>query len=262
VTDFSDGTLYFASEPVVADLDNNGLAEVIFTSWPQKGSYKTGKLYIVDHHGSLLHAVSLPPAYGSPSWNGGLPAPTLADIDGDPGLEVVVNTAHSGLVAYDLPGTTQARILWGTGRGNYQRSGSILQGNLHGSGKSADRLLVSPGDILHYTITLRNPGPTLDSVIMTDTLPSQVSFAGSLTATSGSVLETGGVVTWQGAVTGGTPVVIQFDAEVDAGISASQAIINAAEISDGAGDIIHLQVVTFVDGYLLHLPQIIYNTPP
>ncbi|KPK04025.1 MAG: hypothetical protein AMJ56_18175, partial [Anaerolineae bacterium SG8_19] len=25
----------FASEPVVADLDNDGLAEVIFTSWPE-----------------------------------------------------------------------------------------------------------------------------------------------------------------------------------------------------------------------------------
>jgi hypothetical protein len=36
----------------------------------------------------------------------------------------VLNTAHSGFVAYDLPGATGARILWGTGRGSYLRDGN------------------------------------------------------------------------------------------------------------------------------------------
>lgn len=54
-------------------------------------------------------------------------APTLADLDTGDDLEVVLNTAHSGVVAYDLPGTEKARILWGTGRGNHQRTGSLLQ---------------------------------------------------------------------------------------------------------------------------------------
>ena len=52
-------------------------------------------------------------------------APTLADIDGDVDLEVVLNTAHSGIVAQDLPGTAGAHILWGTGRGNYWRDGYL-----------------------------------------------------------------------------------------------------------------------------------------
>jgi hypothetical protein len=68
--------------------------------------------------------INLPAAY-SGEWNGALAAPTLADIDGDPDLEVVLNTAHSGFVAYDLPGTAGAQILWGTGRGNYWRDGYI-----------------------------------------------------------------------------------------------------------------------------------------
>jgi hypothetical protein len=68
--------------------------------------------------------VDLPPAF-SGNWNGALAAPTLADIDGDPDLEVVLNTAHSGLIAYDLPGTTGAKILWGTGRGSYWRNGYL-----------------------------------------------------------------------------------------------------------------------------------------
>jgi hypothetical protein len=119
----AEGIHRFGSEPVVADLDNDGYAEVIFTSWTQKGSHATGKLHILDYMGNLLHAVNLPQAFGSDNWNGALAAPTLADIDGDGELEVVVNTAHSGVVAYDLPGTSNARVLWGTGRGSYLREG-------------------------------------------------------------------------------------------------------------------------------------------
>ena len=109
--------LRFASEPVVADLDNDGHAEVIFTTWTEKGSGQTGRLHIVDYLGNRLHAVDLPGAHGSATWNGGLAAPTLANIDGDDDLEAVVNTAHSGVVAFDLPGTSQAKIQWGTGKG-------------------------------------------------------------------------------------------------------------------------------------------------
>jgi hypothetical protein len=96
----------------------------------QKGSGKTGKLHILDWQGQPLHEVALPAAFGTEDWNGALAAPTLANIDADPDLEVVLNTAHSGFVAYDLPGTARARILWGTGRGNYQRTGTAVPGPL------------------------------------------------------------------------------------------------------------------------------------
>ena len=119
----AEGIYRFASEPVVADLDNDGYAEIIFASWVEKGSSSTGKLHIVNYLGSPLYELDLPAAH-SGDWNGTLAAPTLADIDGDSDLELVLNTAHSGLVAYDLPGTSNARILWRTGRGSYQRIGS------------------------------------------------------------------------------------------------------------------------------------------
>jgi hypothetical protein len=122
----ADGFYRFASEPVVADLDNDGHAEIIFGSWVQKGTGHTGKVHILDHLGNPLHEVDLPPPFGDATWNGALAAPTLANIDADAKLELVLNTASSGLVAYDLPGTKNARILWGTGRGSYQRTGSPL----------------------------------------------------------------------------------------------------------------------------------------
>lgn len=125
IYNISEGFYRFASEPIVADLDNNGHAEVIFASWVEKGTHRTGKLHILDYHGTPLCEIDLPAAHGSPDWNGALAAPTLADIDADADLELVLNTAHSGIVAYDLPGTADARILWGTGRGGYQRNGSV-----------------------------------------------------------------------------------------------------------------------------------------
>lgn len=124
VNDPSEGFYRFASEPVVADLNADGRAEVIFASWTEKGSGASGKLHILDYLGNPLHEVDLPAAFND-DWNGSLAAPTLANIDSDSDLEIVLNTAHSGIVAYDLPGSSSAKILWGTGRGNYWRDGYL-----------------------------------------------------------------------------------------------------------------------------------------
>jgi hypothetical protein len=118
------GHFVYASEPAVADLDGDGDAEVLFTTWTEKGSNAGGSLHVLDSTGALLHQVPLPAALGAATWNGAMAAPTLADLDGDPDLEVVVQTAFSGVVAYDLPGTSQARVLWGTGRGSALRAGT------------------------------------------------------------------------------------------------------------------------------------------
>ncbi len=124
VTKSTEDFLRFASPPAIADLDNDGHAEVIFASWVQKDTYRTGFLHILDYLGNPLHEIQLPAAFGSSSWNGVLASPTLANIDSDPDLEVVLTSAHSGFLAYDLPGTANARVLWATGRENFLRSGS------------------------------------------------------------------------------------------------------------------------------------------
>jgi hypothetical protein len=112
----------FAGEPAVVDLDNDGRAEVIFTSWPENGGGRVGQLHILDYQGNLMQAINLP-APLSGTWNGGLGAPTVANIDADADMEVVVGTVSSGVVAYDLPGTAAARCLWCTGRGSLRRTG-------------------------------------------------------------------------------------------------------------------------------------------
>jgi hypothetical protein len=111
------------SEPIVVDLDNDGLAEVICTTWTAKSSSQPGSLYILSSSGSVLKQVALPIDTGG-KWDGVLSAPTIANIDSDADYELVMQTAHSGVVAFDLPNTANAKIYWQTGRGNFQRTGS------------------------------------------------------------------------------------------------------------------------------------------
>jgi len=112
----------FAAEPAVADLDDDGEAELIFTTWPQKGGNAVGKLIILGMRGNLVASVDLPAPRGD-DWNGGLAAPTLAQLDGDADIEVVIGTSQSGVVVYQIPGSANARVLWGTARGNLLRNG-------------------------------------------------------------------------------------------------------------------------------------------
>jgi hypothetical protein len=120
VNDGSPGVLRMASEPVVADLDGDGDAEVVFATWTEKGTGTRGDLFVVDSNGVEIARVALPDS--TQSWDGALAAPTLAQLDADANLEVVVNTVKTGLVAYEIPGTANARLVWPTGRANYART--------------------------------------------------------------------------------------------------------------------------------------------
>jgi len=252
----AEGFYRFASEPVVADLDNNGSPEVLFASWTQKSSNQTGKLYILDNQGNPLQTVNLPDAFGSPDWNGALPAPTLANIDADADLELVLNTAHSGMVAYDLPGSANARIYWGTGRGNYQRTGSYLVKPLQDSGISVTPARPEAGDILTYTISLRNPGPILPSAWLTDTLPAGLTYLGGLTASSGLFGEAGGVITWTGSVPVGASVTITFQAQLNTLPVTPYQVANTIKINDGLGIVLERQAAVVVNGLAAYLPLI------
>jgi uncharacterized repeat protein (TIGR01451 family) len=255
----AEGFLRFASEPVIADLDDNGYAEVIFTSWTQKGSHATGKLHILDYLGNPIYEVSLPGAFGNQDWNGALPAPTLANIDSDSDLEVILLTANSGVVAYDLPGTDHATILWGTGRGDYQRDGypsNTIRPSLIDSTITSSLMNANPGDLITYTISLRNPSLRLNNASMTNTLPPQLTFVGNLWVSSGNASYSGGTVSWNGAVSSYADVIIRYDATVDAQITSPTTIVNTATILDGNGHSWQRQAHVFIFSLSIFLPLV------
>ncbi len=257
-----EGFYRFASEPVVADLNNDGKAEVIFGSWPQRSSNRSGHLYVLDYLGNLLFKVPLPDAAKTPNWNGSLGAPTLANIDSDADLEVVLATVWAGLVAYDLPGTANARVLWGTARGNFQRTGSFLQGSLQNSFKSMHPPLPATGDTVNVTIVLRNSGLTLPAVRVTDTLPAGLNYAGGLSASSGSASQNGGTITWNGSVLPGTPVTISFRVTVATSVVGPRFIQNTALINDGIGHVWSKQAAVVANGYGTYFPLIMRSGTP
>lgn len=44
-------------------------------------------------------------------------------LDADPNWEAVIGTSQSGVVVYELQGSANTRIRWGTARGNLLRNG-------------------------------------------------------------------------------------------------------------------------------------------
>lgn len=119
---FADLGTRFATEPVVADLNNDGVPEILFATYETE--VEKGALVVLSHLGAERVKVSLP-------GRGAMAAPTLADLDGDGELEVIVNlkdnTPTGGIQIYDLPGSGANKVLWPTGRGNYLRNGDATR---------------------------------------------------------------------------------------------------------------------------------------
>lgn len=246
----------FASEPVVADLDNNGQAEVIFASWTENASSLPGRLHIVSADGVQLQSIDLPRP-NTNTWGGALGAPTLANLDGDANLEVVVGTVNMGLVAYELADSANARILWGTGRGSLLRTGSVLAGSLDGSTKQVSDASPAPGATLTYTVRLVNPGPLLSSARLTDTLPLNATLVGgSVSATSGAWGLGAGTLTWSGPVAAGVGVTVTYRMTVDNGLVTPTVIHNTVVLDDGEGRTLTRAATAIVHAFEAFLPTL------
>lgn len=255
----AEGFFRFATEPIVVDLDNDGKAEVIFASWTQNGSNAPGKLYIVSWNGNLIQSLDLPRDTGD-DRGGSLAAPTIANIDGDLDMEIVVGTINKGLVAYDIANSSHARILWGTGRGSYQRTGLApdayySNGFLDNSYNTANNARPLPGEAIIYTIALTNPGPLLSAARMTDTLPNNAYLVnGSITASSGSWDLNGNVLTWTGAVSSSLKVTVTYMMTTSSEITLPTVILNTALIDDRLGNFLVRTAGVVLNGYGVYLP--------
>lgn len=156
----------FGSECAVADLDNDGKSEVIFGTWPKRSSSVNGHLYILDYKGNVLHKIEI--INGDNSWNGITSAPTIANIDDDPELEIIVGTAYSGLCAYDLPGTENAKVQWKTGQGNFQRTANV-EAEVADNQSNIEKINQNP---INFTLGQNYPNPFNSQTI----IPVQMQF--------------------------------------------------------------------------------------
>ncbi len=121
--DYAKGTpKVFASEPVVADLNKDGIPEIVFGTYSL--ATNGGHLIVLANTGALLFDVELPKQGTNGNGIGVPAAPAIGDLDGDGQLDIVVATFDHGLDVFTVPGSGKACMLWSTGRGGLLRSGT------------------------------------------------------------------------------------------------------------------------------------------
>jgi len=120
-----------AGEVTIADLNNDGCAEIMFHTWCSDNSGKAGRFFLMDCSGAVLSTIQMSCSSlctaGSYGWDGVLGAGSIGNIDTTPDLEIVFQTAGQGLMAINLPNSASAKVLWGTGRGDVGRTGHAWQ---------------------------------------------------------------------------------------------------------------------------------------
>lgn len=106
---------------VIGDLSADGVPEIVFTTYSTEMG--KGALVVLDASGKQLHSVPL-------SGRGAMPVPTLADIDGDGTVDIVVSLKDAvdkveSVRVYSVKGSKTNCLLWPTGRGNWLRNGYV-----------------------------------------------------------------------------------------------------------------------------------------
>jgi|GEM_PF-607388 len=113
------------SEALIADLNGDGVPEVIFTTFASGAPREPetpAHLIVLNANGVELHKVEL---FG----RGSMAAPTIADIDGDGQPELIISLKDTlgggdgGVQIWDLPGARDNCLIWATGRGGWLRQG-------------------------------------------------------------------------------------------------------------------------------------------
>jgi len=113
----------YASEPVLADLNQDGSPEVLFTTYGAPDVTDSGRLFVLAADGTPLHDIALPNPGSNGNGNGAPAAPTVGDLDGDGELEVFVQTFDHGMDVFTVPGSGDACLPWPTARGGPLRMG-------------------------------------------------------------------------------------------------------------------------------------------
>jgi len=103
----------------VADLSGDGSPELVFTTYGTGG----GDLIVLDAGGNIVHRLPL-------GGRGAMPVPTIADVDGDGDLDIVVSLKDAedkvrSVEVYEVPGSSDNCLLWPTGRGDLRRDGFV-----------------------------------------------------------------------------------------------------------------------------------------
>lgn len=115
--------IMYSSEAIVADLNQDGSPEILFSTFGAPEELDSGYLVVLGADGGLLHDVALPDPGENGNGNGAPAAPAVGDLDGDGTLEIFVQTFEHGMDVFTVPGSGTACMPWATARGGPLRMG-------------------------------------------------------------------------------------------------------------------------------------------
>jgi hypothetical protein len=106
---------------VVADLSGDGVPEIVFNSYSPDDA--KSHLFVLSANGEQQHKIALPK-------RGAMPVPTIADVDKDGPLEIIVSLKDGEdqvrqVQVYTVAGSSDNCLLWPTGRANPLRNGNL-----------------------------------------------------------------------------------------------------------------------------------------
>jgi uncharacterized repeat protein (TIGR01451 family) len=126
--------------------------------------------------------------------------------------------------------------------------------DLSSSDKTVSAGHALPGDALEFQVHVRN-NCSQTSVLVTDTLPSQLTWTGYVTATSGDADFEAGQILWQGEIEQAEAITITYGVSLNQCLQAETSIFNLAEISDRENTPITRTVMVNVDNAVPAIPQ-------
>jgi hypothetical protein len=112
----------FASEVAAADLNRDGVPELVFGTYG--ASPRSGRLIVLAASGRRLFDIRLRNQGDNGNGIGVPAAPSIADLNGDGRLEIVISTFDHGIDVFRVPRSSTNRLPWPTGRGNLLRNGA------------------------------------------------------------------------------------------------------------------------------------------
>jgi uncharacterized repeat protein (TIGR01451 family) len=95
----------------------------------------------------------------------------------------------------------------------------------------ADPRAVTAGDMLSYTLTVRNDGPEPVTAALSNTVPAELALDAGSIAGPGTFEPDERRLSWRGIVEPGRPVTVAYGAQVVTGASAPQVVVNPVRIS-------------------------------
>ena len=130
--DYAQGLPLYASEPVIGDVSGDGQVDVVFGTFSPDGSANGAvRVHGLAANGNPLPEFPLALTHeGSSDKQGVRAAPTLADLDCDGDVEILVGSWGGTLYAWDLPARYRPDLMpWPTSRQNNQRTGAAAAPN-------------------------------------------------------------------------------------------------------------------------------------